>query len=96
MPDNYKVYAENEKKKKKNNIIATGDTIKLNGTYRIVVTGDIYADGEVNVKDLNKLKNKVYNNIELNEFETYAADINSDSIIDENDIDELKDMILNN
>ena len=96
LPDNYKVYAENEKKKKKNNIIATGDTIKLNGTYRIVVTGDIYADGEVNVKDLNKLKNKVYNNIELNEFETYAADINSDSIIDENDIDELKDMILNN
>lgn len=68
-----KTLTENEK-------IATGDILETTEgkEYKLIVTGDINSDGDVNIKDIIKLRKYLLLRNNLNETEILAADTNLD------------------
>lgn len=70
-----------ETKLEENEIIATGDilTTESGKKYTLIVTGDINKDGDVDIKDIVKLrKYLLYKNGILDEIEMISADTNLD------------------
>ena len=63
-----------------NDIIATGDVLKLKngGEYTLIVTGDINKDGDVDVVDIVKLRRYLLVRNNLDEAALLAADCNLD------------------
>ena len=53
-------------------------------------------DGIVNIMDLMKAKRNVISNLELNETESLAADVNNDGKINIIDVMQIVRMIINN
>ena len=77
--EQYDIY-RNDKILTDNEIIATGDVLRTNaGTeYTLIVTGDINEDGDVNIKDIVKLRKYILLKNNLNDVEIIAADTNLD------------------
>lgn len=61
-------------------IIATGDILRTNGgeEYTLIVNGDVNKDGEVNIKDMVRLRKYLLERNNLDELELLAADCNLD------------------
>lgn len=60
-------------------IVATGDTIETTeGTYTIIVAGDINGDGKVSAYDYSMLRNYLLKERSFNKIQLLAADINVD------------------
>ena len=87
--EQYDIYRDN-KVLADSNIIATGDILRTSaGTeYTLIVTGDINEDGDVNIKDIVKLRKYILLRNNLNAMEMIAADTN----LDEKDIN-IKDLV---
>lgn len=77
--EQYDIY-RNDKILAGNEIIATGDILRTStGTeYTLIVTGDINEDGDVNIKDIVKLRKYILSKNNLNAMEMIAADTNLD------------------
>ena len=77
---NYEIYRDNQELEE-NKFIATGDILKTeNGdTYTLIVVGDINKDGNVNIKDIVKMRKYLVEKNNLDEVERLAADANLDS-----------------
>ncbi len=65
---------------KEDDTIATGDILKTSTgeEYMLIVTGDINKDGDVNIKDLIKMRKHLLGEKELDDSERLAADCNFD------------------
>lgn len=77
--EQYDIYRK-DKRLADNEIIATGDILRTStGTeYTLIVTGDINEDGDVNIKDIVKLRKYILLKNNLNAMEIIAADTNLD------------------
>lgn len=75
----YEIF-RNNKKVENNDIIATGDILKTQTgeEYTLIVTGDINRDGQVNIKDMIKMRRYLLERNNLDEIEMIAADCNLD------------------
>ncbi len=82
--------ARGEKTLLDKDIIATGDTLetKTGKRYTLIVTGDITKDGQVNIKDVVKLRRYLVLKNNLDATELIAADTN----LDEKDVT-IKDLV---
>ena len=58
----------------------------LDGTYTIVVTGDLTGEGNINTSDLTAMVKQLSGEKRLEEAGIYAADINADSAVDIRDL----------
>jgi len=70
----------NDRNLEDDDIIATGDILKTSTgeKYTLIVTGDINKDGDVNIKDLIKMRKYLLERNNLDETEKLAADCNLD------------------
>ncbi len=79
-------------------ILATGDVLQLKNTdkqYEIAVAGDLNKDGEVDIKDLVKIRKTILGLTELSGVEEHAADANMDNKdIGINDLVKIRKIIL--
>ncbi len=65
-----------------NEIIRTGDTIEtkdMHQLYTLIVAGDVNKDGEINIRDLVRLRKYLLGQIELDELEIMSSDTNVDN-----------------
>ena len=82
-----------------NTMLATNEIITLDGIDAnaiIVVKGDVYSDGNVNMQDLIKLNQARLNKITLNTAELIAADINESGNVDFADLIQVNQYRLGN
>lgn len=79
LKQEYDIY-RNDQKLENNGIVATGDVLKTKAgnTYTLIVAGDINKDGEVNIKDIVKMRKYLLERNNLDETELLAADANLD------------------
>lgn len=79
LKQEYDVY-RNDQELESDGIVATGDVLKTKAgdTYTLIVTGDINKDGEVNIKDIVKMRKYLLERNNLDETELLAADANLD------------------
>ena len=79
VSENYKIKRNNNEVKETENI-ATGDILETESgiTYTLIVKGDINKDGNVNVRDLVKMRKYILLGNNLDEIEKMAADTNVD------------------
>lgn len=83
---NATIYDRNKTQANPNDYITTKMTLKISifdqeKEYTIVVKGDIDS-GLVEDSDVNLIISKIYNEIELDEYEIIAADVNNDNNVD--------------
>jgi len=76
----YEIYRDDEKLENEE-VIATGDVLKTTtgDTYTLIVAGDINKDGNVNIKDIVKMRKYLLEKNNLDEVEILAADTNLDA-----------------
>ena len=78
--------------KGENDLVKTGDKLKVtsrNGsqeTYTIIVIGDVNRDGTTDILDLNLLKQRLINKISFDSVQEKAANMNQDSETDVRDL----------
>ena len=81
LSEEYEITRE-EEQLEENEIIATGDILKTTSgkKYTLIVTGDVFKDGDVDINDIVKLRKYLLNKEEspLDEMELIAADANID------------------
>ena len=103
LKDNLNTYLKYDIKRgntvvKDNDILATGDVLQLKNTdkqYEIAVAGDLNKDGEVDIKDLVKIRKTILGLTELSGVEEHAADANMDNKdIGINDLVKIRKIIL--
>jgi len=63
---------------------------------KVACTGDITKTGEVDVTDLSTMQEYIVDNIELEEIQQVAADMNDDEDVDVVDLSEIQEYIVNN
>ncbi len=85
----YEIY-RGDQKLENGDVIATGDILetKAKEKYTLIVVGDINKDGEVNIKDIVKMRKYLLERNTLDEVEVLAADTNLD-----NDSINIKDLV---
>ncbi len=91
--EQYEVYDKNDNKRQNQDIVATGDYVKVDGqAYRIAVIGDLNDDGYMDIIDLSRIQIHLLSETFFSEeYRKLAGDINSDDKID---IVDLSAMIL--
>jgi len=68
--------------------LMSGETVKEE--ISIAVTGDVYADGKIDIKDVIRIKQYLSDkNIPISNAELKAADINSDDVVNYDDLTKL-------
>ena len=77
----YEIFRE-DKRLKNDDIVATGDILKTqNGEeYVLIVAGDLNCDGDVNIKDMVKMRKYLLERDNLDENQMQAADCNVDEL----------------
>ena len=75
----YEIY-RNDQKIEENNIICTGDKLvtQTGEEYILIVAGDLNRDGDVNIKDMVKMRIYLLEENNIDEIEKIAADTNID------------------
>ena len=66
----------------------------IDSTINGIILGDVNFDGNINVQDILILVGIIVDNIQANDFQMYAADVNGDSVIDILDIISIVNIIL--
>lgn len=79
MPIKYEIF-RGDNKLTENDKIATGDILTTDGgdKYTLIVNGDMNKDGEVNIKDIIKLRKYLLERNNIDEISLLAADCNLD------------------
>ena len=63
--------------------------------FLFIVKGDVTPSGRLDISDVVRMANRMFDKVSLNEYETIAADMNDDNKIDITDIVYLCNKIFN-